>query len=609
MSAPTNQSFRKSHGGKGNNYKNDDINTTDTVDTTTNEGNCQLRCGPCAYRKKNLKDCISPKSVTTHEVDTCLLSYKPRLIQVPSDKYPTLDSAVDCLEERKGGYVIVLKPGCHTLTKTICNTVDDLTIIGDCSPFVGTAFIHSCRDRRIDTPQADLELFCGSNVVSSHEKGEDPTGLGPSQLFISGRQITVQGARNPDFSSVCPGQKVVMILADGSLATTTILKSAGNTLTFAEMALSSPAVRGEGFFLVPNVAIVNNNIPVKISTSDSLIIHGVVLGIPGQYGSLGGFSLENCVVTAPIAIIQYYNFQSANVYLNFTRLASSSNGEALFQTFAGFNARLFGETISASSWKFSIFTSCRNGCTFENGSAVMLFGSDWINCLVGLLLRAQSFANVQTCYFCNNQHAIVAAYRSTFSSHYIEEPSPLTAVHFYDNKYAMHLALHCTAVIPNAIFVGNEKFATTGPNIHVLPENYPIGHEASDGSIIVQAENTGYIDELSAFEVPSNGLNSFFDCVQSLNAIVSYQAVVNPGSVPVNNCMVANNPNQSGLNTTPVGNVTNNSFVFRDLLATIGAQAGNNGTGAGLGAGGTGLGLGVGGTGGAAGGIANGIGG
>src|SRR6201995_44357 len=59
----------------------------------------------CQDRRKWKCD-VCYRSLKAFSVDTCAFRYKRRKIIIPSEKYPTLDCAMQTLQFRSGGYII-----------------------------------------------------------------------------------------------------------------------------------------------------------------------------------------------------------------------------------------------------------------------------------------------------------------------------------------------------------------------------------------------------------------------------------------------------------------------------------------------------------------------
>ena len=502
------------------------------------QDDCGPRYGSCAERKKCLKDAVRVKTIEAYNVDTCLLSYKPRLIVVPSDRFPTIDAAFEKLEPNKGGYVIMLKEGTHVLNTMICEDVDKLTIIGDCCPFAGIPFVQSCRNF------ATLDIdpcACASP--------EDHLGRGPYTISISGRRVTVTGATNPCFNTLCTGRNIVFVRSDGTSLTTSLVNASGNSfLVRDDLDISQGFRLGEGFFVAPNVTITTDCATIRIDPTEILNLEGIFWTAPAQLGT-NGIILRSSrsVFATPVQIFGNYNFIRPNVFLDFIRLAPSSRGKAKHQVIIGRNARLYAESVSTSSWQYSIFSNTNNGVTLSNGSIIDFFSSDFLNCCTGLLARCNSVANVLATHFCNNLVGAMAHYNSTLTSYFIDEPAPaVLAIQFITNGFAFVLDWRSNAIVPNAIYQANDRFMILDGFLFDTPSSVGIGTYGQRQSLIIQGENPVIVD-MSSFQCttprPAQLADaSIFNGILGANGNQSYPGIAStssttlPGvSVPLTN--------------------------------------------------------------------------
>ena len=548
---------------------------------------CGPKYGNCAERKRCLKDTLRVKTVETYNLDTCLLSYKPRLITIPDERFRTIDEAFEKLEPYKGGYVIVLKAGTHVLNTMICEDVDKLTIIGDCCPFAGIPFVQTCRNFEvIDTDPCQ----CGNT--------ENLLGKGPYTISISGRRVTVAGSTNPCFNSLCTGRNIVFIRSDGTSLTTTLVNASGNSfLVRDDLGISQGFKLGEGFFIAPNVTITTDCNTIRIDPTETLNIEGVFWTAPAQLGT-NGIVLRSgrSVFATPVQIFGNYNFIQPNVFLDFTRLAPSSQGKARHQVIIGRSGRLYAESVAASSWEYTTFAGTSNGVTLNNGSTMSLFSSDFINCCTGILARCNSVANVQACFFCNNLVGAMAHYNSTLTSHFITEPAPaVLAIQFITNGFALILDWRSSAIVPNAIYQANDRFMILDGFMFDTPSSVGIGTFGQRQSLIIQGENPIIVD-LSSFQCSVPRVNQLLDAPifngilgangnQSYPGIASTSSTTLPGvSIPVTNILTrtpftlqelqqARNQRQNSGIITSIATVTNGNITAP--LTSIGLSSSN----------------------------------
>lgn len=224
-----------------------------------------------------------------YDVSTDTLSWKPRLLNVPSKEYPDIDSAVCKLKPNAGGYVIKLNtPGEYIMTRQICDQVDNLYIIGDDNPFVGVSYIQRCSmiystDPNIVIPPVGNKVYmpctnCRGTFIDECRKcsGGDPFGsgfdasnicnqcgpnsgvttasygTGPFDISINGNTLSVKSVHgsqnNPVFTKNLIGTRI-MIFSDqwitnvsnvtedngtrtGSVAFGTVSNADGNMIVF-----------------------------------------------------------------------------------------------------------------------------------------------------------------------------------------------------------------------------------------------------------------------------------------------------------------------------------------------------------------------------------------
>lgn len=477
--------------------------TTSTSSSTSGDSSsCSDPCiieGECHERRKELKDNICPKSVKTFNLDTCLISYKPRLITVPSCRYPNIDCALASLRERKGGYVIRLKPGTHNVTQSICSTVDRLHILGDCNPFAGQAYINGCGLR-------DLNLleFC-ENTCSPCDPS-NILGRGPFLINFSGRRITVNGSANPDFSQLCKGQLVGVVHRDGTITTSQVVCGNGNSITFtgdlgvAGTTTSTGAESGfigEGFFFLPNVILTGG---ANWQPSEKLTVQGVhlqgglwVMGTHGLYFEFRNSTISRDAVLFSVGI---YRHVFPNTIMGEIIVDAPSMGLAYFQTFAGETAKLVINGSCSNAWRASIFTSARGATRVINGARADFAHSSWVNNCLALGVINGSEASVHDCEFCGNKFAIFAIYHSVVTSFPIrnlssfEQPPILRG-----NQFAVTANYTSYVLIAQATLIRNVHAAILDQRLHQSPESLSVGRHGVENSLILFTVNSFALGE------------------------------------------------------------------------------------------------------------------
>lgn len=460
---------------------------------------CTERNGDCAYRKRSFTGTICPKHIETYSLDTCLIEFKPRLITVPSKKYPCIDDAFASLAPRRGGYVIQLLPGIHRVTRGVCLTVDYLHIIGDCCPFVGTAYINAC-----NVPVASDFEYCYND--NNFTDNSNILGKGPFTISVVGRRVVINGQVPPNFGSIissplCCNRVLNAFHSTGTISTHEVRDGSGNTLILGtDVGFGSSAALGEGFYIEPNVTMLFDEDNINIKPSHYLRIDGVkfdgttnvVLGTPGLY-----MDLRNCVETITLSVhfLGRYHFTQPNVWLGRLFLSTHSIGSAYFQSLAGVAARLIGDGNAASSWRFCTFADAAMAVKLQNGSNVNFFGSQFVNNCIGLYVTANSQATIYGTSFCGNRFAMIANYGSTISSilttlaEYIELPPVIR-----DNFYAMIAEWNSQIIVTAACFSNNTHHAMIDSSTHTTAESIPVGHYGPRYSLVVDTVNPSIVN-------------------------------------------------------------------------------------------------------------------
>ena len=417
----------------------------------------------CQNRLQTLKGTRKVKEITAYSVDTCLIRYKPRLLEVPSAEYPCLDAAVAVLEKNAGGYVIQLGPGSHNLSHSICGIVDNLTIMGDCNPFVGVPFIQRCRtvlleEGGITIPPDRTEFpFC-------HSLHSSCVGIGPFDLTITGgRTVRVTGVgRDPDFSGLCPDTRIIFFRRDGVLHERLIAAVDGNSITFHDGVPLTTIDRnrgvegGNGFFIAPNVALTSAQTFLSIEVQGNLKIIGVELRVPHLFilDAPGGYvELSHCHIANNVTIQGDYRFNDPNVYTGLVFLWPASTGEAMHQAIVSANGHLQADTCKGI-WKYCHFAATIHAAEVQNGAQINFLGSEFVRNCLALSVSTGSQATIYSTVFCGNIYAILARYMSTITSELITIPGlDLTDVlegpWFIENIIAMIASYNAFIIVPN----------------------------------------------------------------------------------------------------------------------------------------------------------------
>lgn len=326
--------------------KYDDYDSEDdSTSTVYRDSHIRVECEKPSRRKGDIveekKICMTESNVRsrrnkvietlaldTYSLDTDIIRYKPRLINVPSEEYKTLDDAMCALKPRSGGYVIKLNPRPdrtpHLLTKEICDNVDYLSIIGDENPFAGVSYIQRC-NKVINTETGVISLppvnnpvylpcnncstfsntkcssctayedeLVGPSGCRRHKTKRDdceecgpPTravyGKGPFDIDINDNVISVRSIRDgienqPDFSCIPPGTRIMFI--------TDVIDSNTNTSIFRTAVIQR--VRSNSLVVSEQVASVFINRTNSINGTSTLVAGAGFVFLPNVAVTIEG---------------------------------------------------------------------------------------------------------------------------------------------------------------------------------------------------------------------------------------------------------------------------------------------------------------------------------
>lgn len=404
------------------------------------------------------------------------MSFNPRLIMVPSDDYPTLDAALRCVQSFKGGYVIKLCPGEYCLNENICGSVDNLEIIGDCSPNVGVGYIQGAR-----------QPFSVGGILACAITQD--VGFPPFRITVNAREISVTGATNPNFSSMCPGRKVGILHVNGVVTDTTIVATRGNSIIVKDdPALNPDPFIGEGFFIYPDVTIKSEQAELRMVPLNTLVIQGCVLKLPFPFvaGTPGSFMDLRHNVIYNLGIYGYYDISEPNVHLGIITAGPGTQGRALFQSFLGVEARLVVDSNAGSSWYVSFFCATLNGCKVQNGGVVNLLGSGFYDNLLGLQVTTQSSCTIQGAVFVANKFAMNCFYQSNISSYMIDgNPAAGFRPIVEYNHVAFNAGYHGQIVVPNALVSNNTNAFLLDTDLIDSVYALAVGQYGKLGSLII----------------------------------------------------------------------------------------------------------------------------
>lgn len=356
------------------------------------------------------------RRLLAYDVDTCHLSYKPRLLYVdPCSKsceenvFKTLDEALCHTYKYHGGYVIKLSPGTHKLRTNLLERVDNLTIIGDTNPLAGVPFINGQR--------LEKELI---NVVPHYDIR---IGKGPYRVTVNAHKIKVYGECNPDFSCLCEGYRVGFVFSSreegaGEIRNFKIKCARGNTITLDEnFGLSRPLFVGEGFFIYPNTAI-ETSCPQKIFVTNILEFAGIYFNVANPFAVGAGIytRYRNCVIDGTIYQEYVVNTSIPNVIIGTFIFSGSATGVMAFQGILGKRGRIVSDGSVGGDILACTFSLCELGAGIFNGGKSHFHSCDFFLNEGALRVTSGSVVHIPGCFFIDNIVAVNAFYNSTISS-------------------------------------------------------------------------------------------------------------------------------------------------------------------------------------------------
>lgn len=440
---------------------------------------------PCSYKQSP----ICPRKVKTFKLDTCLISFKQRVLEVGDGcRYPTLDHALTMIKPNKGGYILKLRPGIHNLSRDYCLKTDDLTIIGDdCCPFSGFFYMQG-GNHHVTSDFESCQELCPYDCKV--------LGEGPFSISTSGRRVIVKGVNiTPNFSSACVGRSVGIVHTNGDLSQGEIISACGHSISVnADTGFGDTSIAGEGFFFYPNVIIRSATENPHITTTGRLTFVGVVFdGSDITIGSSGGvLSLKNCVsdIKPHLHITGRYDFTCPNTFLGTVFLAPSSSGTAFYQAVVGRNANLLVDSSGFHAWKYGFFCSTQIGAKLINSAEICFKGSQFVNNSQGISANAGTQATIYSTYFYGNNYAIVGINRCFFSSIPSDNSPTTNFIPVFRENKLVFIANICTIIIvPNATIENNTSYAVIDSTNYPTVEANIAGQFGRAFSLIIDSAN------------------------------------------------------------------------------------------------------------------------
>jgi hypothetical protein len=466
-------------------------------------------------------------TILAYQVTAEHIKYKPRVINIPSSKYSNINEAVKKLKERRGGFVLRLKPGVHILTKDIIETVDDLFIIGDHCPFAGMGYFPGINEQ---------------NLLTLKNLG--PLGQGPFTLTASNNKIIVRGVKNPDFSFFnCERRSATFVSKDGKLKQVLITGADKNDIFFDQTVGTGVLGPGEGFFINPNVVLKVQTNNQQILPKNNLHICGLVINAPlFTLGSLGGYmNITNCVITKEsfLNIKGTYRIKGPNVFAGNVYITGGSVGNCENFFIVGEEGYLEADNAANSVWSHGYFVSNSIGAKVINGSSITLSNDHFVNNCIGIFTSFGSTATIYGSVFVANKFGVISYYNSTITN---ATNNILKGINtppiFKNNVYAMTAGNGSYIIVPKAAFIQNTNHAIIENKLFTLP-NIQVGIYVGS-SMIVDTVNP--FDIMPADVKCTKGDTIQQNFVATLNGIrglhgIATKEVLENRIVPDNNVM------------------------------------------------------------------------
>lgn len=463
------------------------------------------------------------RSLKTYSLDTCLISYKPRLLYVPSDDYPCLDAALKVLEPYQGGYVIKLAPGVYTTEMNICNTVDNLTIIGDCNPFAGVLFYQPYRL----IAQGVIRGFSALPPPLSEFPYCETTCVDYQNLTfaIQGRTIRVTGCnRELDFSQVSPDSLIYFFDRAGTLYKRFVKSVCRNSITVdSDIPIVTTETNdiydstggGQGFFFSPNVIITSSIANLDWNVSGTLTFRGLTLDVPFAFNVYGAveFKAISCHIANNLTIHGQYDLTCPNVATNLIFLFPGANGEARHQGVVSAYGHVEGYDMQGI-WQYCAFVSTIHAVELKSAGNINFFGSTFDNNCLALSVDTQSHGTLNDARFTHNIYGLLATNQSQIASVPLHIPSiPQSTSNFLfggpwfvRNIITMIAAYHSFIIMPNTNGIANEIPFIIDGKLYVTVESNPVGIVHAHGSMVTILPNPFAPDPIAIGCITANNI-------------------------------------------------------------------------------------------------------
>lgn len=473
------------------------------------------------YRSESTSDCARPhglerlnnckskeyRTVSAYNVDTYNISYRKRILEVPSREYPTLDDAMRSLQLNAGGYVIkLMRDTEHELNGTSCYQVDDLIIEGDCDKFSGKCYAQRCfwderrprpvskypvceylQDRAVGNSSWTVRAYGSKITVSAvNHMGEPDPHNDPCFDDINCRNVVLFGPRGEMICTTANGRGNSISVG----ATPPFIDVPSLPVDNNGFQPYIPRCGAYGFYFPPNVRIKSNIEDIQITTTNSLRIVGCQLDMANLFSinALNGTTvLSGCVITRALAFTQgRVTCPDSNVWTSVCYVGPGVTGQFYNQFVIGINGHVTCDGAQMA-WYYGIYAGNLHGCDATNGGTLSLLGSEFSNNCTAVTANFGSTISIPDCRFCCNYYCLLATYNSNITSQPISIPGyDLTRVFqapWFINSVTLVVAfMQSMVVVPNLQQRHNLIAAIVDGCVHTTFESIPIDMIGQRGS-------------------------------------------------------------------------------------------------------------------------------
>ncbi len=324
---------------------------------------------------------------------------RPTVVTVPGD-YQTLDKALRSIGGNPFGYTIKLKSKCHMISTDHQLDQAFIRIEGDPAPFKGVGYIHKLGQWNLSR-----------NYVQEYNANVGGLGPwhvelveGPSSGHGHGGHIAIRGADgcDPDFSSVCPGDTMVLfrIPEEGEdieqFTEHTICKGNQQSL-FLDRGTPLPNdfcnfKMGEGVFIRPSTTIITQ-CPQQLQNTGRLEYSGIHFKVCPNFNTGSTqetMAIEHSTNFGSIEIIGFYTMYRPIVNTGKISITAGSGGRCILASSLGPDALIEHTATLNSTWQYAIHSGNTIGMQVINSGQVDNSFSDHFVSGIGILSRGSS---------------------------------------------------------------------------------------------------------------------------------------------------------------------------------------------------------------------------